>query len=367
MTTMSEATATAATETAFDAARGEAFGGRMAGLLNDGITALAVSVGHQAGLFEVLETLAPSTSVQVASAAGLDERYVREWLAVMTVARIVEYEASGKTYRLPPEHAASLTKAAGPGNLAATTQLIALLASVESDLVEAFRNGGGVGYERYSRFARFMRDDSAQLFDVALVDTIIPIVDGLPARLESGIRAADIGCGAGHLSNLLARAYPRSTFAGYDLLADAIALAKAEAADWRLTNVQFEARDISRWDAEAEFDLITAFDAIHDQAQPRKVLAAVHRALKPGGVFLMVDIAAATNLEDNLEHPFAPFGYGVSLFHCMTVSLAQGGEGLGTMWGREKALELLAEAGFSNVEVRQADEDFYNYYYVARA
>lgn len=363
-----EATATVEREqtTPFDAERAEAFGGRMLGLLNDSLVALAVSVGHQTELFEVLATLPPSSSEEVATAAGLEERYVREWLAIMTVGGVLEYNAAAGRYRLPAEHAASLTRAAGPGNLASATQLLPLLAQVEGDIVQCFHEGGGVGYERYSRFARLMRDDSAQLYDVALLDRILPLIDGLGERLESGIRLADVGCGGGHALNILARAYPNSSFAGYDLLADAIDIARSEADSYGLANVEFETLDITRWETEAEFECITAFDAIHDQAEPRKALAAIRRALKPGGVFMMVDIAGSTRLEENLEHPFAPFGYGISLFHCMTVSLAQGGEGLGTMWGKEKALELLAEAGFENVEVKQLGDDFFNNYFIAR-
>jgi ubiquinone/menaquinone biosynthesis C-methylase UbiE len=355
----------AATQEPLDAARAEAFGGRVMEVLNHSLLGLAISVGHQTELFETLAQLPPSTSTEIASAAGLDERYVREWLAIMTVGGIVEYEAATGRYWLPREHAASLTRAAGPGNLASVTQVIALMAGVEADIVQAFRSGGGVGYERYARFSRFMREDSAQLYDVALIDVIVPVVEGLRGRLEAGISVADVGCGSGHAINILARAFPKSRFVGYDLLADAIGTARDEAKAWGLTNAEFRVHDVSELDVESEFDVMMAFDAIHDQAWPRKVLATIARALKPGGTFLMADIAASSKLEENLEHPMAAFGYGVSLFHCMTVSLAQGGEGLGTMWGTEKALELLAEAGFRNTELKQAEGDFFNNYFIS--
>jgi SAM-dependent methyltransferase len=284
----------------------------------------------------------------------------------MTVGRIVDYDPVARRYALPAEHAASLTRAAGPGNFAGQMQYLALLAQVEADVVEAFRRGGGVGYEKYGRFAQLMREDSATVYEAALIEGILPLVEGLAERLRAGADLADIGCGAGHALNLMARAFPNSRFTGYDFSEEAIGLARAEAVEWGLKNVQFEVKDVAGLEAEAAFDAVTAFDAIHDQARPRQVLAGIYRALKPGGAFLMADIAGSSNLEENLDHPSAPFGYSVSYLHCMTVSLAQGGEGLGTMWGQQKALALLAEAGFGATEVKQVEGDWFNNYYISR-
>jgi 2-polyprenyl-3-methyl-5-hydroxy-6-metoxy-1,4-benzoquinol methylase len=132
-----------------------------------------------------------------------------------------------------------------------------------------------------------------------------------------------------------------------------------------LTNTRFEVRDVATLDGSEKFDLITVFDAVHDQAQPRRVLKGIHDSLKPDGVFLCSDIAASSKLEENMENPMAPVMYTVSTFHCMTVSLALGGEGLGTMWGTQKALELFSEAGFTNTEVKSVEGDMMNAYYVA--
>jgi 2-polyprenyl-3-methyl-5-hydroxy-6-metoxy-1,4-benzoquinol methylase len=118
-------------------------------------------------------------------------------------------------------------------------------------------------------------------------------------------------------------------------------------------------------DAPGEYDFITAFDSIHDQAQPAEVLRRIARALKPNGVFLMVDIAASSNLEENIDHLVGPYLYTVSTMHCMTVSLALDGEGLGTAWGEQKALQMLADTGFTKVEVKQIESDPFNNYYIA--
>ncbi|GAB2669333.1 class I SAM-dependent methyltransferase [Kribbella swartbergensis] len=353
-------------ETVLDPTRLEAFGQQMGDVLNHGTLALLTSIGHQVGLYDTLADLPPATSHEIAGAAGLQERYVREWLGAMTVARIVEYDARDRTYWLPREHAAFLTRAAGPDNLAAATQFIALLAGVESSVVECFRRGGGVPYSQYTEFHRLMAEDSGAVFDAALIDGILPLVPGLPARLEQGIDVADIGCGSGHAINLIASAYPRSRCVGYDFSAEGIAAARAEAASLGLTNAEFVERDAAELDEHERFDLVTAFDAIHDQAHPAQVLAAIAESLRPGGVFLMVDIQASSNLEDNLDHPFATFLYGISTMHCMTVSLSLGGEALGTVWGEQKAHHLLTEAGFSSIHPTHVEADAFNTYYIAQ-
>ncbi|WP_350274754.1 class I SAM-dependent methyltransferase [Kribbella sp. HUAS MG21] len=347
-----------------EATRLETFGQQMNEVLNHGTLTLLMSIGHQVGLYDALAELPPATSHEIAGAAGLQERYVREWLGAMTVARIVEYDARDRTYWLPREHAAFLTRAAGPQNLAAATQFVAMLAEVESSLVRCFRRGGGVPYSEYAEFHRLMAEDSGAVFDAALIDAILPLVPGLPERLAAGIDVADIGCGSGHAVNLIAAAYPRSRCVGYDFSAEGIAAGQAEARG--LSNAEFYLRDVADLGEHSRFDLITAFDAIHDQAHPAQVLAGVWEALRPGGVFLMVDIQASSNLEENLDHPFATFLYGVSTMHCMTVSLSLDGDGLGTVWGEQKACQMLADAGFSSVETTHVEADAFNTYYICR-
>ena len=353
------------TET-IDQAKAGAFAGQMVGILNGLILGLMTSIGHRTGLFDKMAELPPSTSEQIAQATGLNERYVREWLGAMVTGRFMEYDPAGKTYRLPPEHAASITRAAGPNNLAAFMQFAALMGNVEDQIVDCFQKGGGVPYSAYPKFQQLMAEESAQVFDATLTDVTLPLVPGLVDRLKSGIEVADISCGQGHAINLMANAFSNSRFVGYDFSEGGISAGTAEAKQLGLTNARFEVKDVAELNETAKYDLITVFDAIHDQAQPRKVLANIARALKPDGVFLCVDIQASSNLEENMEHPLAPMLYGVSTLHCMTVSLALNGEGLGTVWGEQKARELLTEAGFKQIDVEHVEGDIFNSYYVCR-
>jgi SAM-dependent methyltransferase len=158
----------------------------------------------------------------------------------------------------------------------------------------------------------------------------------------------------------MAGAFPRSRFTGFDFSDTGITAARAEARREGLPNVRFEQRDAAQLSEAARFDFITTFDAVHDQARPDLVLAGIAAALRPGGVYLCVDTAASSMLAENLEHPLGPFLYTVSCMHCMTVSLADGGMGLGTMWGEQTARKMLGEAGFTSIEVTHLDGDIVN-------
>ena len=354
------------TATELDPAKVEEFVGRMVGLMNASMLGLMTSVGHRTGLFDTMAKLAPSTSAQVAKAAGLDERYVREWLNAMTVGRFVDYDPANRTYVLPAEHAASLTRAAGPGNMANMAQFTALMGGVEDEIVECFHAGGGVPYSRFPKFQELMAEMSGQVHDAALIGGELALVPGLIDRLRAGIDVCDVGCGQGHAINLMAKEFPKSRFTGLDFSEEGIAAAQKEAAELGLTNTTFEVKDAAKLDGSKTYDFITVFDAIHDQAKPDVVLKGIADSLKPGGVFLCVDIAGSSNVEDNLEHPMAAMLYSVSTFHCMTVSLALDGAGLGTMWGEQKANEMFREAGFTSVETMRIPEDFLNVYYICR-
>ncbi|KUI23115.1 methyltransferase [Mycobacterium sp. IS-1496] len=344
----------------------EQFAERIVGAIDSASLAILLSIGHQTGLLDTLAELPPASSTQIADAAGLDERYVREWLGGAVVSRVVDYDAAAQTYSLPRTHAAVLTRAAGPDNLARVAQFIPLLGEVEQQIIECFRRGGGLPYSAYPRFHTLMAEESGEVFDAALVDVILPMADGLPARLAAGVDVADIGCGSGHAINVMAQAFPASRFTGIDFSDEGLGVGRAEAQRLGLQNAQFVAADVATLDVAEAYDVITVFDAIHDQAQPAQVLANIQRALRPGGVFLMVDIKASSHLEDNVGVPLASYLYTVSTMHCMSVSLGLDGAGLGTCWGRQLATSMLADAGFTDVDVREIDTDPLNFYYICR-
>jgi len=353
----------------FDSLKADEFANRLIGALNEAAMCVMLSIGHRTHLFDHLDGQPPLTSEALARQSNLDERYVREWLNALVVGKIVVYNAKEKTYYLPPEHAAFLTRRSTDGNFGVFAQYISIMGSVEDDIVECFHNGGGVPYEKFPRFHEVMAEDSGQTVLSSLEDHILPLIPGLTRNLEKGIKVLDVGCGRGRAINLLAELYPQSKFTGYDLSEEAIAFANSEASDKGLTNVTFEVKDVTDFNETSDrkqFDLITTFDAIHDQARPLNVIKGIYHALKDNGVYLLQDIHASSNVQNNMDHPVGPLLYSLSTTHCMTVSLAQGGDGLGTMWGREKAEELLSDAGFRNIEIHQLEHDFQNDYYVIR-
>jgi 2-polyprenyl-3-methyl-5-hydroxy-6-metoxy-1,4-benzoquinol methylase len=355
-------------ETRPSAGPAESFDERFVRALNDAAMVLSCSIGHRTGLFDAIPQDRFALPAEIAERAGLDPRYVREWLGAMATGGVVEVDSEDR-FRLPPERAAFLTRAAGDTNLAVFAQYVPLLGAVEDDIVACFRNGGGVPYERFPRFHEVMAEDSAMTVLSALEGAILPLVPGLVDRMEEGIRALDVGCGRGRAVLSMAERFPRSEFIGFDLSEDAIGWARSEAARRGLSNARFEVRDASDLDRTAEpdaFDLVTTFDAVHDQAEPRAVLRGIARTLRTDGVYLMQDIHAHSDVHRNLEHPLGPFLYTISTMHCTTVSLAQGGEGLGTMWGRERAQELLREAGFREIAIHRLEHDIQNDYYVVR-
>ena len=356
-------------ESGFDQAKAEAFGDRFLTVLNNGALCLMVSVGHRTGLFDVMSKMPPATSENIASQAGLNERYVREWLGAMVTAGVVEVKPENLQFSLPEEHAAFLTRAAAADNLAVFTQYIAELGSVEEGIVECFKKGGGVPYSRFPRFHEVMAEDSGQSVLSSLGAHILPLVPGLIAQLKAGIRMLDVGCGRGLIIIQLAELFPNSHFSGIDLSQDAVQFAQGVAESKGLRNIQFKAMDLSDFDKSAEpeaFDWVTTFDAIHDQAKPLQVLKGIHRTLKANGVYLMQDIKASSHVYKNTGHPIGTLLYTVSCMHCMTVSLAQGGEGLGAMWGEEKTREYLENAGFKSVETYGLSHDIQNNWYVVR-
>ncbi|WP_027132782.1 class I SAM-dependent methyltransferase [Geminicoccus roseus] len=350
----------------FDAALAERFAGQVAQMLDQGAAAAMMSIGHRLGLFDRMAGLPPSTSTAIADTAGLAERYVREWLAVMVMAGVVRFDPATRRYHLPPEHAACLTRQAVPNNLAVYAQHVALLGKVEDQVIRCFETGQGMAYGDYPCFHELMAQDSVQTVTAMLFDHILPLADGLCARLEQGIDVLDAGCGRGAALLAMAERYPDSRFVGYDLGEDAIAFASEAARQAGLGNLRFAKRDLTGYREPNAWDLVTSFDAVHDQKDPEGLIRGLRASLKPGGTYLMQDIGGSAHLENNRDFPMAAFLYAISCAHCTPVSIGQGGPGLGTMWGWETAQRMLADAGFTQVERHVLPHDPMNVWFVAR-
>jgi ubiquinone/menaquinone biosynthesis C-methylase UbiE len=341
------------------------FGKRLLDLYTGSMLTKLIDIGYDTGLFEASRA-GPATSEALAKRAGLKERYVREWLGAMATSGIYRYDAKSKQYELPEEHAALLTGQSAQ-NLSPHAKIIEHFGSHLAKLKACFREGGGIPYSAYRPvFTQCMDDVWRRIYDQMLVPDFIGAVPGLTAALERGIGVLDVGCGTGHAANVLAKRFPKSSFAGYDIGEDAIDAACKEAGEMGLANTRFEVHDVARLPAQPKFDLVTAFDAIHDQKDPDAVLHGVRRALNDGGTFLMIDFKFSSRVEDNVGNPYAPLYYGTSLMHCMPVSLAVGGKGLGTVWGEQTAREMLGEAGFKSIEVLDTPRP-QNYMFVCRA
>ena len=343
--------------TGSDETQQAAFARKLTDILNFGSLNLAMGIGYRTRLFDVMDTLdGPASAEDIAEQAALDTRYVKEWLGIMVCGGVVALSrgVDGEDgFRLPKAHADLITRRAGNANLGVYTQEIPLLTRCALDeVLEGFRTGQGVSYDNYPRFQQFMGQLADAKHREVLVDTFLPSVDqgAVVRRMAAGIRVCDLGCAEGVALMLMAEAFPRSTFVGLDISEEALRKARAESQDKALTNITFINQDAAVLDDTSDlagtFDYVTAFDAIHDQTRPLAALKGVRAFLKPGGVFSMVDIAAGSRLADNRDHPMGPFLYTVSLMHCMPVGLVDGGTGLGMMWGREQAVEMLQAAGF---------------------
>lgn len=335
-------------------------------ILNNAMTGIMISIGHKTHLFDTLAKLPPSTLPEIIQSTGLHQRYLLEWLCTMVVSGIIDYNTDSKKFSFPQEHAQVISRQAGYKNLASYTQWISPLASVEDKVVECFKHGGGVGYEYYTDFLELLSVNANLKYTALLANKILPSIPEIHDNLMNGIDVLDVGCGYGDAALIIASSYPKSKITGIDISEQCILKATAEAKKLLLNNVSFQIKKIENLSTDKKYNLISAFDFIHDTAQPYNVLESIFDALVDDGIFLMVDIKASSNIEDNLDHPMAPLLYAVSTLHCMTVSLAENGIGLGTMWGEEKALELLKKVGFKSVDVFKIEADSFNSYFVAK-
>jgi SAM-dependent methyltransferase len=349
-------------QTDVDAAAVEEFAAKLVETITGGLLTSLIDIGRRTQLFE-LATAGPATSAELAERGGLQERYVREWLAAMATAGIFEYDAENRRFWLPVEHAAVLTGDTYD-NLSPVAYLVSVITRQGDAVAKCFTEGGGVPWAAYLPEMHDVMDVLWQpMYRDLLVQQILPLAPGLVEKLESGTRAADVACGSGNGTLVMARRFPRSTFVGYDQDAAAIAVARSRARG--LTNVSFEVADAATLTSDQPFGAAFVFTAVHDQARPLEVLTSIRSILEPGGTLLMNEPRISSNLEDNIDNPIATMTYSISLLHCMTVSLAEGGAGLGTGWGEQVALALLSDAGFGHVDVHDAPGDPGNAIFVA--
>lgn len=342
---------------AIDEAKVEEFLGKALTDLAGTTTIYLCSIGDRLGLFKDLAANGPATSAELSKRTKTNERYAREWLGAMVAAGYLTHD-DGK-FALPPEHALVLAQESSPMFFGGAYEMIADIPRVIDPLVDAFRKGGGVAQSQYpdstwSGMERF----TGSWFDSLMVQEFIPAVPDVENALKKGVHVADIGCGSGRALVRLAEAYPNCTYVGYDIFPGQLDRAKKAIVDAGLSDkVRLELADASKPIPE-EFDVIATFDVIHDAADPVGLMKSIRAALKPDGYYLCLDINCSDKLEENVG-PLGALLYGFSVMYCMTTSLAQGGEGMGTLGLHEpKMRELAKEAGFSDVGKAPVENPF---------
>ncbi|MEU3661434.1 methyltransferase domain-containing protein [Streptomyces sp. NPDC032940] len=339
---------------ALDEAKVEAFMEKALGDISGTMALGLCHVGDRLGLFKDLAANGPAGSEELADRLGLNERYVREWLRGLTAAGYLEEREPGR-FTLPAEHVPALADEAGPMFLGGVYQMMPAAMAPYERLIEAFRNGGGV---RQSDYPDIMWDGMSRFtgswFESVMVDDWLTTFPHVVEKLERGIDVADVGCGAGRALIVLARRFPHSRFTGFDNFPAQVERARANAEEAGVGDrVTFETLDATEG-LPRRYDLVTTFDVIHDAVEPGRLLAAIRAAVEDDGDYLMLEI----NCEDDAG-PVAAMFYGISVFYCMTTSLASGGAGLGARGMPEEVVRALCtEAGFGEVARSGADDPF---------
>jgi SAM-dependent methyltransferase len=340
----------------------EEFAGKAMNDMAGMMTSLMSTMGDKLGLFRALAQ-SPATSAELAERAQVNERYAREWLGGMTCAGYLVHDPESGRFTLPAEHVPILAQENGPMFFGGMFQSFLGLLDQLPRVITSFKNGGGVPSADYSdeMWCGITRM-SASWFENLLVPVWLAAVPDAKAKLEAGGSLADIGTGQGRSLITLAKAFPSARFHGFDLLEKNLERARQQAREAGVADrVSYEQADVSKG-LQDRFDIITTFDVVHDAVDPKGLLAAIRRALAPGGIYLCLDI----NCSDRLDQMAGPMGaalHGISLMYCMTSSLAAGGAGLGTCGLHEKKLgELARDAGFSSVRRVPLENPFNNLY-----
>lgn len=358
---MATATASTAGAPTIDESKVEAFLERLVADIGTALHGGACWIGDRLGLFTAMADSGPVTSEELADRTGLQERYVREWLAAMAAAEYVTYQPDTARYELPAEHALPLVDETFPFFVGGFIEFIVPWVSVAPKVAAAFRNGGGVAQHDYpAETWEAIERASAPFQQQRLVDWL----QGVPTvgdRLSAGGSLVDVGCGSGGAAIVLAQAFPKAHITGYDIHPPSIERARRNAVDAGVTDrVTFEVADGVTLPADT-FDIATTFDVVHDAADPAGLLRAIRGTLTANGTYLAVEMNAADTVEDNIG-PVGRLLYSASLLYCMTTSLAQGGAGLGTCMGQRRFRALTDDAGFHDVRTVPIDNPFFVLY-----
>jgi ubiquinone/menaquinone biosynthesis C-methylase UbiE len=317
--------------------------------------AALVLLGDKLGLYRALAEHGPMTAQELAAKTGTHERYVREWLSAQAASNYIEYDAAADTFSMSPEQAAVFADPESPVNMAGGFYSLAAVFAGEPKLTRAFQSGDGVGWGDHSNCLfcgteRFFRPG----YKAHLVDEWLPALDGVTSKLAAGAQVADVGCGRGASTIIMAEAFPSSNFIGIDFHEDSITHAQSTANGH--SNLRFEVA-LAQDFAGANFDLVTVFDALHDMGDPVGAASHIRETLKPDGTLMLVEPLAGDALKDNLN-PVGRVYYAFSTNICVPASLSQEvGAALGAQAGEKRLTEVLKEAGFSRVR-RATDTPF---------
>ena len=348
-----------------DEAKLHQFVGQMLGDLGGAFSVASVRIGDQLGLYKTLHAKGPMTSGELAAAAGLNERYVREWASHQAASNYLSYDPAGQKFAMSDEQAMVFAIDDSPVNMLGAFDCVLAVINNQDKVQPAFKTGEGVGWGDQSTClfcatARFFRPG----YHNNLVASWLPALDGVVDKLQRGAAVADIGCGHGWSTVLMAQAFPNSTFVGYDFHPSSIEHAQAHAAEHGVSgNTRFEVGTAKEF-AGKDLDLVTVFDCLHDMGDPAGAAAHIRQSLKPDGTWMIVEPMAGDRLEDNLN-PVGRLFYGASTMICVPTSLAQEvGTALGAQAGEKRLREVITAGGFGSV--RRATETPFNMIIEAR-
>ena len=334
---------------AVDFGKVQELAGHVVGHVAGAVSLMMAYLGDQAGVFAAMDGAGPLTQAQLAERTGLEPKYLREWLGSVAAAGYVNFDPADETFELTPEQALVFSREGQPACMQGFIQAVVAQYEMHERAVQVFKSGEGRPWDSHSPCLfcgtdRFFRPAYA----AHLIPEWLPALEGVMAKLEAGAKVADIGCGWGSSTILMAQRFPASTFVGYDFHQPSIDQARARAAEAGLTNVSFELATAQDYPGTG-FDFACIFDALHDMGDPVGAARHIRETLNPGGTFMLVEPMAGDRMADNM-HPMGQIFYGFSCMGCVPASLAQPvGMGLGAQAGEKRLTEVLNAAGFSHV------------------